>query len=250
MSQSVNIGGTKHITYGCAGCSSAPQHGHESFQIIPAGEFRAKDGRPREVAAWRLSSSNAIAFIQKFRAQGKPLLVDYEHQTLNSAKNGRPAPAAGWIKDLEWRPGKGFFAVDTEWTQKARAYLRSKEYRYISPVISYNKETGDILDILHIALTNNPALDQLPELALQAAAKSSYALTVSNQNNSHALSEVEMACCKAMNVEPQDFINTKQEDSRRAALITSSNLSLTEVAVCRQMGISETEFISTKLQGL
>lgn len=52
-----------------------------------------------------------------------PYVIDYEHQTLRSAKNGLPAPASGWFKKLEWREGVGLFAVDVEWTDAAAAAI-------------------------------------------------------------------------------------------------------------------------------
>ncbi|CAJ0858400.1 phage protease [Ralstonia mannitolilytica] len=41
---------------------------------------------------------------------------------------------------------------------------------YLSPVFAYDKTTGAVLKMLHAALTNFPALDDLPEVALRAAA--------------------------------------------------------------------------------
>lgn len=40
-----------------------------------------------------------------------------------------------------------------------------KEYRYISAVFAYDKVTGEVLDIVSVALTNTPALDGLEALA-------------------------------------------------------------------------------------
>jgi phage I-like protein len=73
-------------------------------------------------------------------ARQTPYVIDYEHQTLRSAKNGLPAPASGWFKKLEWREGVGLFAVDVEWTDAAAAAIDAGEYRFISPVFLYDTD--------------------------------------------------------------------------------------------------------------
>lgn len=76
------------------------------------GAFQSKDGRPASgtqgrIGHWRLDASNAAAVIAARRNGEQDFVIDYEHQTLNKATNGQPAPAAGWFKGLEWREGKG-----------------------------------------------------------------------------------------------------------------------------------------------
>lgn len=104
----------------------------------------------------------------------RDLPIDYEHQTLRAADNGQPAPAAGWIRpaDIAWRPGVGLVAAAVHWTERAAAMIESGEYRYLSPVFSYDRN-GEVRDLLHSALTNLPALDLLPEVALAAASLAS-----------------------------------------------------------------------------
>ena len=143
------------------------------IQLLPGGEFRARDGRPHGVKAWRCTAAIARALIERAATRRTPFVIDYEHQTLLSEQNGQPAPAAGWFKTIEWREatveaagqpvGGGLFATDVEWTDKARAMIDSGEYRYLSPVFSFDPNTGDALQILHAALTNVPALDGMAE---------------------------------------------------------------------------------------
>lgn len=99
------------------------------------------------------------------------LVIDYEHQTLYTETNGQPAPAAGWLKALEWREGDGLYAIDLRWTERAAAAIAAKEYRYISPVFEYDKKTGEVLGIRMAALTNHAGLDGLTDLVARAAAK-------------------------------------------------------------------------------
>ncbi len=85
------------------------------------------------------------------------LAIDYEHQSLS----GSEAPAAGWIEGIENRgdgPGGGIWAK-VRWTDRAKTYLRNREYRYISPVVLIKKATGKVVELLGAALTNLPAID-------------------------------------------------------------------------------------------
>ncbi|HSX60260.1 MAG TPA: phage protease [Tahibacter sp.] len=140
------------------------------IQVTPAGEFRPIDGREMKVPAWRINAALAARVIDRFRARRVPPVIDYEHQTLRKEQNGQPAPAAGWFRGLSWREGKGLYGT-VELTQRARDHIRAKEYRYFSPVFSYDEQTGDVLDLVFGALTNDPALDNLEPLAVLAAAR-------------------------------------------------------------------------------
>lgn len=132
------------------------------IKLLPAGTFRARDGRPAECAAWTLDGVLAAILIAAADQRETRYVIDYEHQTLRSEHNGQPAPASGWFGVLEWRED-GLYATDVEWTDKAAAMIVAKEYRYLSPVFTYDKH-GRVTGLLHVALTNNPALDELPEL--------------------------------------------------------------------------------------
>ena len=139
------------------------------IQVLPAGEFRAYDGRPGDVAAWRMDATTARRLQEWMAARGRDLVIDYDHHTLTTGTTGQKAIAAGWIKGLEWRAGQGLFAT-VEWTPAARAHIAAKEYRYISPVFTYD-EQGYPLALLHVALTNDPALDGMDEVRLAAASR-------------------------------------------------------------------------------
>ena len=136
----------------------------DAIQLLPEGSFRATDGRPTEIDAWKLDATGAQRLIAQAAARANPYLIDYEHQTLLSKNNGQPAPASGWFTRLEWRPGSGLWAVGVEWTERAHAMIAAREYRFISPVFMYDKH-GRVTRLLHIALTNDPALDGMAAVA-------------------------------------------------------------------------------------
>jgi Mu-like prophage I protein len=121
------------------------------IMVIPAGEFSGRDGRgpykvdPEEV----IEATAALDF-----SAGLP--IDYDHATDFAAPNGGRAPAAGWMTDFQVRDGAIWAHV--EWTAKGREAVSSKEYRYISPVFSFDDKTGEVLNLLRAGLTNSPNL--------------------------------------------------------------------------------------------
>jgi len=143
------------------------------IQLTPAGLFRARDGRPGGVPGWTIDAAIAAQVIARAQQAVGDFVIDYEHQTLNAEKNGMDAPARGWWKgaNMVWREGQGLFATDIEWTDTAKAQIAAKEYRYISPVIAYDRATGEVRAILMAALTNYPAIDGLSALVALAAAR-------------------------------------------------------------------------------
>ena len=139
------------------------------IRLLPDGAFAARDGRPGTLTggnlnAWNLSGPGAEHVLDQWRRRETPLAVDYEHQSLNARHNGQPAPAAGWIESLRYEPGQGLFA-SVRWTEGAKAFIEQDEYRFISPVFSFNPQNGDVLELKGAALTNVPALDGLGAVA-------------------------------------------------------------------------------------
>jgi len=139
-------------------------HAPTEIKVLPSGRFKAKDGRPHGLAGWNLSEQSAKTVIASANAQQDKFLIDYDHQTLYTKENGQPAPAAAWFKALEWRKD-GLYALGVEWTESAKTAISANEYRYISPVLSYNKQTGEVTGLLMAALVNYPAIDGLTDLA-------------------------------------------------------------------------------------
>ena len=119
----------------------------EWVELIPAGRVVGRDGR-----AWNNTQPQGI--LDAFIAQGMDLPVDLEHATELKAPKGEPAPAAGWIKGLENRNGSIWGRV--EWNPVGRDLVGSKQYRYLSPVILYQKDSGLIAGLTSVALTNRP----------------------------------------------------------------------------------------------
>ncbi|WP_428429529.1 phage protease [Pararhizobium sp.] len=122
--------------------------------LIPAGTFSGRDGRGPYHAGDRTRLETIAAQTRSF-AGPLDLVIDYEHQSINALENGKPAPAAGWIKEVQARDDGLYGRV--EWTANASAAIVAKEYRYLSPVY-FHTEAGDILALQNAGLTNNPNL--------------------------------------------------------------------------------------------
>ncbi|QPR26776.1 phage protease [Edwardsiella hoshinae] len=163
------------------------------LRILPAGEFRGVDGRPRECAAWVMTATTAAHIIETVNARVTELCFDYEHQTLRAAENGKPAPASGWFSRLEWIEGDGLYATDIRWTDTAADMIRKKEYRYISPVFFYDQKTGEVTALVNVALTNTPALDDLDEVAVAALSRLAALSTTSSQSEGNTMDEEQIS---------------------------------------------------------
>ena len=139
------------------------------FRVIPAGEFRAWDGRPTECPAWVCTDEDGARLAAEIAAFESARVIDYEHATLHAKKTGTKAPAAGWYERVEWRPGDGLYMVGIDWTACAAQEIADKKYRFVSPLFSFDAKTGRVLRLCCVSLTNDPGLDGLTDLAALAA---------------------------------------------------------------------------------
>lgn len=119
-------------------------------QLTPPGPaIVGRDGR-----GWKLSDPAAVA--AAFDPAKEPQ-IDLEHSSQIAAPLGMPAPAVGWIKQIDVRDNALWGRV--EWTAEGEATVTSRAYRYLSPVFRYDVETGEVLQIVSAGLTNSPNLE-------------------------------------------------------------------------------------------
>ena len=128
----------------------------EVIRLLPLGEVMLADERQ----PFRVTQDSLEKILASWHRRGHDLVIDYEHQSLS----GQEAPAAGWIKEL-WAGADGLYAR-VAWTERARSYIAQREYRYFSPVVQLN-EAREVTDLLQVALTNCPAMNNLEPLVLQ-----------------------------------------------------------------------------------
>jgi phage I-like protein len=117
----------------------------EWVHLIPAGRFSGRDGR----GPYTLDAASV-------KRHFEPQAIDYEHQSSYARINGQPAPAAGWVQEIDIKPDGVWGRV--EWTSRAAAHIAAKEYRFLSPVFNYEGKTGRVAALSGAALTNQPNL--------------------------------------------------------------------------------------------
>lgn len=134
-----------------AGANSAPEWVH----LLPQGEIRTGDGRGpyRFAAAEQLIAASLQA--------GERLVIDENHATDLAAPKGLPAPAMGWVTELQARADGIWGKV--EWTDAGKQLVAGRAYRGISPVIAHDK-AGNIAALLRASLVNKPNLRGLQTL--------------------------------------------------------------------------------------
>ena len=130
----------------------------EWVHLVPAGTFKGVDGR----GPWKLLDPQAV--VTASMAGGK-LPIDEMHATDYAAKTGQPAPARGWIVEMQVRDDGIWGRV--EWTPTGAQLMSEKAYAGISPVFAARKRDGAVAKVLRAALTNAPNLDDLHTLNSQ-----------------------------------------------------------------------------------
>ena len=131
-----------------AGAGGAPEWVH----LLPLGTFYGRDGR----GPWRVDNPAAVIAATRRHFGAADIPLDYEHQTELAPRNGKPAPAAGWIREMEARTD-GLWAR-VEWTEAGARAVSAREYRYLSPVFLHDK-SGQVSRFNSAALTNIPNLE-------------------------------------------------------------------------------------------
>lgn len=121
----------------------------EIISVLPLGHVKSAKGE------FDVDGESFAAMKAQIAQRGVDLVVDYEHQTLT----GEQAPAAGWVKELFLDDGQ--IKARVEWTDRAKAYLENREYRYLSPVITVRKADSKAMGLHSIALTNTPAIEHM-----------------------------------------------------------------------------------------
>ncbi len=143
--------------------------GHE-IQIFPAGQFDAPDGALSGKGTWILNADIANKLIAATGTK-QNILIDYDHQSLLFTKNLEPLESAGTFAgaNLEWREGVGLFATNVHWTAASKAHFAKDKYRFISPLFTYDANTGEVTRLISVALTDNPAIKNMQAIELAAA---------------------------------------------------------------------------------
>jgi phage I-like protein len=140
-------------------CSAVLMDGQDGqapdwVHLLPAGKILTEDGRGPYTADF-------AKLVEAFPKGGR-LIIDENHATDLAAPNGLPAPARGWIVELNARDTGLWGRV--EWTDEGRQLVASKAYRAISPALQMEKGSPRVLAVLRAGLVNTPNIKRLVAL--------------------------------------------------------------------------------------
>lgn len=130
----------------------------EWVHLLPVGVAHTVDDR----GPYLVGDLQAIADAS-FKI-GDRLPIDQDHSTDLAAPNGQPAPARGWIVDMQAREDGLWGKV--EWTETGAALLADRAYRSLSPVILHDAQKN-VRAVARASLVNRPNLSGLVALNSQ-----------------------------------------------------------------------------------
>lgn len=119
----------------------------EEIKILPMGHVHSQKGD------FEVDAESVELIRNQFKSRKLDMVIDYEHQTLKDMQ----APAGGWIEDIYG--GEDAVIAKVKWTDRAKEYIRNREYRYLSPVVMVRKKDRKAAALHSAALTNTPAID-------------------------------------------------------------------------------------------
>jgi len=149
--------------------TAAPTQLADWVDLAVVGEWRGHPTRPYELTPQHLAAMHEY-FQRRYAANGVDLVIDYEHQSLVAKFTGKPAPAAGWITDVRLVEDGARLQGRVKWTDTARNFIESRQYRYLSPVYDFDyadPTTARKLPVVltAVALTNRPFVSELAPIA-------------------------------------------------------------------------------------
>lgn len=136
------------------------------FRIFPQGTIETTKG------IFKFDGASANDVMSKAKDWGNDFPLDYGHSMVGFASMFASNPAeagkaAGWFKPVV--RGGDLWATSVRWTPTATAYLKNREYRYVSPAFRADDE-GRISELTNVALTNLPATKRMNPLVMSKTA--------------------------------------------------------------------------------
>ncbi|MBY6243987.1 phage protease [Methylosinus sp. Sm6] len=132
-----------------------PGEAPEWITIFPSlGDIETRDRRKFSI--------DASVLMARFEKDGVVLPIDVNHATAIAARDGKAAPAVGWITQM--RVEGGALQGKVDWLDEGKALLSAKSYRFVSPDFFHTAD-GAATWIRSVALVTAPALGNQPALA-------------------------------------------------------------------------------------
>lgn len=176
--------------------------------LIPAGLFTLVDGR----GPFQNLDPQTVVAATRQRAGKTELPGDYDHHMDPPAEAGVKGIASGWVKELKVEDGA--VRARVEWTSAGRQHIEAKEYRYVSPRFAADAG-GNVLFIVRFALTNKPAITDLPAIAAATSGVDS-AAGPAPISAAAVLADPELReICRQCGITPERFAETRAEEIRQ-----------------------------------
>ncbi|HHR4052793.1 TPA: phage protease [Salmonella enterica] len=139
-------------------------------QAMPAGRVKARDGRPEKPPeGWLINQAAVNRMVARVVALNQPIKIDYNHQSLFQ---GEAAPAAGFVhpfpENFRFSEERGF-EVRPDWNAPAIPCLVNKEFPWFSPVMGYDEDSGEPVELRMLAITGDPGLTGMNPVAALSA---------------------------------------------------------------------------------
>jgi phage I-like protein len=201
-----SVGGIFFQINSVHGGKSAPQW----LKLVPAMLFKDRDSRaflndlPHDIVA-------------AFAVDQMALPIDMEHSTELNARRGEPAPACGWIEELQVRDGEVWGRV--EWNRLGAGLVRSREYQHYSPVFIYDRPSSRIIKLTSVGLANpsnvtSTALNQhaaSPNIYSPYPGQRTQALSdnMPEKEDAGAINAAESKVCSLLGISIEDFVRAR-----------------------------------------
>lgn len=199
----------------------------EWLTLFPApdaeGWVTGRDGR-------RFYVPDPQAVLNRTTSRGVDLSLDYEHASEIKAPKGEEAPAAGWFTEFRVSP-QGAIEGKLTPTERALNSIRSREYRYISPVPMTDRQTREVDRLSSVALTNQPNL-YLPALNREQDAPATFSQPKPKTNTMDEEQLKEL--CRELGI---------AEDSKPQAILAAAKTAKQEASLNREATPSLEKFV-------
>lgn len=126
-----------------------------------------------------LTEENAKLIMEVQSEYKNKLNIDYNHAQLTSTNPDENISAGKYDLALL---DDGLYAINIEYTDKARDYILNGEYLYISPAFSVDND-NNITSIINFALTNLPATYDIKELMAASKMADEMAEIINSENS-------------------------------------------------------------------
>ncbi|WP_089257188.1 phage protease [Cereibacter sphaeroides] len=214
--------------------SAAPDWVH----LLPAGMIATADHR----GPYHLSDAGQV--ITASFAEADRLPIDENHATDLAAPLGHPAPARGWIVEMQSREDGIWGRV--EWTEAGRALVTDRAYRALSPVVLHDKGKT-ISRILRASLVNRPNLRGLAALNQETTMTLMERLAELLGLDAAATEDQILAAVSAMKEKPDTALQSALSEIGTALGVAADQAAILTAARARAAGADQITALQSEL---